>query len=628
MTPAAGAAAAAPPGERSGWGAWLLRFGAAFMVLNALLTFENAGASLAVRLAPRLSFELCLGVLALLLWVAWRGRVGERGLGVLAWIYTGLVLTRYADVTVPALFGRPVHLYWDGRHAWELLQLAAASLPVWRWVAGGALAVLLLVLLQRTLRWAMTSLAHSLQQHPPRPWLLTAGLALTVSFAVHPYVGPDTRWFFSLPVSPTLARQAVLLPAALSPREADTRLTPSPAFDTDLARLRGADVLLMFAEAYGVTSLDDPLQARALAPARAQLAQAAQQSGRQVVSARVRSPTFAGSSWLAHAALLSGVDTRDPDDHDLLLTTRRPTLVSHFARFGYRTVGWMPGLQKPWPEGAFYGFDRLADLDRLGYRGPPVGYWRVPDQASMALLQAQELSLDRSRPPRFIVFPTLTSHVPFRPVAPYQPDWTRLLGEEAYDTAQLAPALAAPASWLNPVPAYVDSLNYTFQWLTGYLRDLAPPNLLLIVIGDHQPVAGVTGANASWDVPVHVFSSDAALLQRFEALGFEPGLTPAAAHLGGMHELTRLLLAAFDGAAADPGIALGERPRMDVSRWGAGRASMPPVPPLSCATPTPMSPLQAFADLRPATAAPLCRKPDAIDRRIAQGGEGHESRHR
>ena len=81
--------------------------------------------------------------------------------------------------------------------------------------------------------------------------------------------------------------------------------------------------------------------------------------------------------------------------------------------------------------------------------------------------------------------------------------------------------------------------------------------MLTIVIGDHQPLASVSGPGASWDVPVHVISADARLLRRFEAAGVTPGLvprTPAQGGTIGMHELTQVLLDAFaapqDGSAA------------------------------------------------------------------------------
>lgn len=572
----------------------LLAAVAAFALLNALLTFENRWPTLGVRFSPRLSFELCMGVLAMLGWIAWRGPLPRRALGVLAGLTTFWVVARYLDVTVPAVFGRPVNLYWDGRHAWEVARLAAQAMPGWQVAAIVLGGVVGLWGLYRVSRWALRALARALAWHPPRPWLLLAGAGLFASYAVHPYVERDTRWFFSLPVAKTVARQAVLLPAALSSRHTEARLTPSPAFTTDLSRLRGADVVIVFAEAYGVTTLDDPGHHAALHSHRQALQQALDDSGRAVVSARVRAPTFGGSSWLSHAALLAGVDTRDPNDHDLLLTTTRPTLVTHFARHGYRTVGWMPGLQRPWPEGAFYRFDRLAGTDAIGYQGLPFGYWRIPDQASMALLHAQELAPGRveaqlapgaspgdpevrdahqaaaerpterltghashpaaspKRAPRFVVFPTVTSHAPFRPVAPYVEDWARLITPQAYSVAQQQAAGAEPVSWRDATPAYRQSMAYTFDWLAGYWRTLAPPGLLMIVIGDHQPLATVTGPGASWEVPVHIIGTDRALLRRFEALGFTPGLEPMQAPLGDMHELTDLLLAAFDACETLP----------------------------------------------------------------------------
>ena len=70
----------------------------------------------------------------------------------------------------------------------------------------------------------------------------------------------------------------------------------------------------------------------------------------------------------------------------------------------------------------------------------------------------------------------------------------------------------------------------------------------MLWVGDHQPAASVSGEGASWDVPVHVVTRDPALLARFVALGFEPGLTPRRPILGGMHDLTGLLLKAFADA--------------------------------------------------------------------------------
>lgn len=535
---------ATPRTHQPHWGLWLLGFGLAFLFLNTLLTFENRAPGAGVRFGPRLSFELCMGVVGLMGWMASGRRLGERTLSVLAALYVVLVVGRYADVTAPALFGRPVNLYWDGPHFWEAIALAVSSLPAWEVGAFASGLLCAVAALYVSVRWAIGLLASCLAWRRPRRCLLAAGGGLAISFAVYPIAHHDTRWFFSLPVSPTLARQAAWLPTALWGQGPQARLSPSPGFEGNLARLRGADVLLVFAEAYGMTAFDDPEISVALTPWRERLLQAVSAGGRQVVSARVASPAFGGSSWLAHSALLSGVDTRRPQDHDLLLTTARSTLVSHFARHGYRTVAWMPGLQRPWPEGAFYGFDRYAQADSIGYSGPDFGYWRIPDQASMALLQQQELP-DGSRQPRFVVFPTVTSHAPFRPVAPYVADWGRLLTDDAYSDTQLQASLAEPVSWLKPRPAYLQALGYMHDWLAGFLGEPAPKRLLIILIGDHQPLASVSGRSTSWDVPVHVISDDPALLQRFEAAGFQIGLHPGVKSIGSMHQLTDLLVKTF-----------------------------------------------------------------------------------
>ena len=528
---------------------WLARIAWPLLLLNALLTLENHGPGLWPRPALRLSFELVVALVALAAWIGWRGRPGAGSLRLLATASAFWIVARYLDVTVSAVFGRQLNLYWDSRHTLAVLRMGEFS----AWQIGlGALAVLVVPLLLYWLAlhsWRV--IAQALAWPRPRPAIGLAGLLLGACFAAHGIGGRDTRWFFSMPVAPILAHQAGVLASQLLPGQASAQLSPSPDFaHGGLAGLRGADVLLLFAESYGATTLDDPQKAAALAPQRAAFVQALAAGGMQVVSARVRSPTYGGASWLAHAELLSGVDMQDPGAYELLLATQRPTLVRHFQAHGWRTVNWMPGLQRPWPEGSFYGFDRYGDAERIGYHGPAFGYWRIPDQASMALLHAQELAdPPGQRAPRFMVFATLASHAPFRPRPPYVAAWDKLASGEAYTPAQLARSLAVPVSWQAPVPAYLESLAYTFQWLGDYLEHRAPRQLLTIVIGDHQPLASVSGAGASWDVPIHIISADAALLRRFEAHGFRPGLLPREGPAQArMEALTPLLLAVFDGS--------------------------------------------------------------------------------
>jgi hypothetical protein len=200
-----------------------------------------------------------------------------------------------------------------------------------------------------------------------------------------------------------------------------------------------------------------------------------------------------------------------------------------------------------WPEHAAYGFDHYLDGRDLGYRGPRLGFWWIPDQFSIA--RFDELHpIGRDSPPRLVFFPTITSHAPFRPVPPYQPDWARVLTPRPYDDPGLARALADPVDWSDLAPAYLRAVEYTYTWLAGYLGAPAPRDYVMLLIGDHQPVGGVTGPNAPWDVPVHVITSSAGLVGRLASLGFQRGLEPRRPVLGGMHDLTGLLLDAFDAA--------------------------------------------------------------------------------
>lgn len=269
-------AQAAPP-SASGW---LLRFLLAFGVLNTLLTFENRWPGFGVAYMPRLSFELCLALVALLGWVARRGGLSSRAAWVGTAAFVGLVLVRYANVTAPAVMGRPVNVYWDGRHAGELLRVAAQAMPGWQ-VAAAIVALLAGgLLLALVVRWSIGVLASCLVWSRPRPWLLSGVGACALSFAAYVPDQSDTRWFFSLPITPTLLQQGQLLAQVWLPGHSRAALGPSPAFGGDLSGLVGpsgpADVLLVFAESYGAITFDDAAQAAALAEPRAELAQAIQ----------------------------------------------------------------------------------------------------------------------------------------------------------------------------------------------------------------------------------------------------------------------------------------------------------------------------------------------------------------
>jgi phosphoglycerol transferase MdoB-like AlkP superfamily enzyme len=518
-------------------------------VLNVALTFGNLWPTLWIEPALALSMELAFMLLVLALVAERRGAVPARLFAWLAAIFVVLAIGRYAEVTAKELYGRPINLYYDLPHLPRVVAmfLEAASPTL---VAGTLAAALAgVAALYALMKWSWRTLARALAVPAPR-----RAIALVAAGACVAY--PFAPGWFGHPVSASYANQAVVFARSMSGGGAT--LGASPDFGGGLGRLGAADVYVIFIESYGAATYERAEYAQRLAPERERLARAIAATGRGVVSAFVESPTFGGASWLAHASLLSGVDVREGDAYNLLLTGQRDTLVRAFARRGYRTIALMPGLRQDWREGeTFYGFDEIYGAARLDYRGPAFGWWRIPDQYALAKLHRLEAAAAPGKP-RFVFFPTISSHAPFRPTPPYDPDWARVAerGPAVADTVKVA----ATTGWDDLEAAYGTAVGYSLAWLSGYLVERANDDMVLVVLGDHQPPAGVAGEKPSWDVPVHVIASRPEVLASLAASGFEPGLAPHAPAVSPMHQLTATLLRAFAQPAQATVHVAGSRP--------------------------------------------------------------------
>ena len=519
----------------------------ALVLLNASLTFENVWPTPGIRWGRTLSIELALGVLLLAVAHRWAGRLTQR---LLPAIWVALVAGRYLDVTAPGLYGREFNLYWDWQYLGDVTAMLTRVAPWWLIAAVVGLAVLGIGVAYAMARLAIRQVAAAMNSRGFRMALGSLAAVVVALFAgQHVWSTFPREVTFADPVTPSYARQARFVLATMGPDAVAPRLGPSPALDASLRGLGGADVLLIFVESYGAVTYETPDIAAGLTASRADLGAAIRDSDREVVSAYVDSPTFGGSSWLAHLSLLSGVEVRDQYAYTSLMASRRKTMVATFKQSGYRTVALMPGMRQAWPEGAFYGFDTIYGRDRLEYPGPQFGWWGIPDQYALAKLDA----LERSRPsraPLFVVFPTSATHAPFGPVAPYQPDWSRVLTKDAFDPADVARSMAARPDLTNLRPSYTHAMAYEYASLAGYLRH-QPNDFVAIVIGDHQPPAAVSGTGAPWRVPVHVIGRRRFALDRLLAHGFGPGIDPRPRSIGGMHALVPMLLDAFD-APGDP----------------------------------------------------------------------------
>jgi hypothetical protein len=522
----------------------IARLAAALLVLNASLTFQSLWPTPAVRWTGELSIELAAGLLlAITAALAGVSLTSRRAIRWLTIVWLVLVLGRYADVTAQALYGRDINLYWDLRFIPDVASMLARAAP-W-WLIGAAIVgtALVIALLYFVISWALARVVEVIHAPAARVVLGAAAIVAAAMFAVEYPKNLDAheRWF-PTPITTTYFRQARLTVDAL---RGGRSVPASPPMNSDFSRVQGADVILLFIESYGAVTFDRPEFAAGLEDARRTLGDAVHATGRTSVSAFVESPTFGGESWLAHISLMSGVEVRDPHTNAVLMTQHRETVANAFSRHGYRTIANMPGLWWDWPEGSFYGFDDIYGALRLDYRGPQFGWFTLTDQFALARIDAMEIARPQPRKPLFIFFPTVSTHAPFTPTPPYQPDWARMVDERPYDRAELDRSYEENADWLNLGPGYVKAVDYTLRSVAGYLRLRADHDLVMIVIGDHQPASAVSGERAPWDVPVHVIASRPELLASLRADGFADGLAPKRPILGKMHELLPILLKAF-----------------------------------------------------------------------------------
>jgi phosphatidylglycerophosphate synthase len=297
------------------------------------------------------------------------------------------------------------------------------------------------------------------------------------------------------------------------------RSTPG---DRLLTALRGKDVLLVFVESYGKFAV----QGSSIAPqVDSELATGTQQLGAAGFQARsgwMRSATFGGVSWLAHSSMQSGLWVDTNDRYNQLMTSRRFTLSQAFKRAGWRVVDDIPSDDRPWPQGhSFYHFDKVYDRLDVGYHGPTYAYASMPDQFTYLALQRQELSKPARRP-LFAEIDTVSSHEPWSAVPPLIP-WN-----EVGDGSIFKHLPVDHAGQRSTEQGYGHSIVYSLRALVSFVQHYGRKNLVMIVLGDHQPAHVVSGFGVDHNVPISIIAHDPAVLRRAAAWGWVPGLRPSA----------------------------------------------------------------------------------------------------
>jgi phosphatidylglycerophosphate synthase len=325
----------------------------------------------------------------------------------------------------------------------------------------------------------------------------------------------------------------------------------TPAADL-LTGLRGKDVLVVFVESYGQVAV----QGSTFSPGVDAVLDAGTASlhahGVGARSAWLTSPTFGGISWLAHSTLESGLRIDNQKRYDDLVASDRLTLAAAFKRAGWRTVADVPANERSWPEGRFfYRYDTIYDDHNVGYAGPKFSYASMPDQYVLSAFQRLELS--QRHAPVMAEIDLVSSHTPWTPLPSMVP-WNAVGDGSVFDPMP-ASGPSPDVLWRNAhavQAAYARSIEYSLNAVISFVEAVHDDNLVLVVLGDHQPATIVSGSGASHDVPVSILAHDPAVLARVAGWTWQAGLRPSpTAPVWPMAAFRDRFLAAF-GSAPSP----------------------------------------------------------------------------
>ncbi len=444
-----------------------------------------------------------------------------------------LVVLKVLDIGFHQFLGREFNLVLD----WGLLDDATSYLEdtAGRTGALGAVtgAAVLVLLLLAALTLAVLRLAGLLARNRDTAvrtvvtagtvWITCAALGLHL-FGTTPVASRNTIGLVQERghrVRAALHDEAVFAAQARRDAFADV---PS---DRLLTALRGKDVVFAFIESYGRSAIEDEATAPGVGAVLDAGTESLREAGYSARSGWLTSSTYGGSSWLGHSTFLTGLWIDNQSRYRTVTAGDRLTLTGAFRRTGaWRTVGIMPGVTKNWPEGRFYGFDRVYDSRDLGYRGPKFSWSTMPDQYALSAYERLEHGRKHDKPLMSQLILT-SSHQPWAPL-PKMIDWDDVGDGSVYRDIEKAGEDPADvfSDGTEVKREYGRSIAYSLRSLFEYVERYGSDDTVLVFLGDHQPMARVSGDGAGHDVPVSIVAHDPEVLDRIGDWGWADGLKP------------------------------------------------------------------------------------------------------
>jgi hypothetical protein len=502
----------------------------AIVVVWFALVAPNRTSDLSINAFLRIPVEGLAGA-ALLLVLPWRAR--RPVAVVLGVVLAALTILKILDMGFYSALDRPFNPVSDWSYFDSAIEVLSDSVGHTAAVTTAILLMIVAAALLALMPLAVIRLMRIVTAHHTRSARAIVGAAMVwVLCAVF-----GVQIASGAPIASSSAAQLVYdqargVSAAVKDRETFEKLADVDAFrdappESMLRGLRGKDVIFAFVESYGRVATEGSAFSPQVDAVLDRGTKRLQAAGYSSKSAFLTSPTFGGISWLAHSTLQSGLWVDTQQRYDQLMDIDRLTLASAFGAAGWRTVADVPSNDRDWSEGtSFYGYDQIYDRRNVGYEGPTFSYASMPDQYTLAALQRLELGRP-DRDPLMAEIDLVSSHTPWAPL-PHMVDWPDVGDGSIFDPMP-AEGQSPDELWKDSdqvKAAYGQSIEYSLEALISFVETYGDKNLVMVVLGDHQPSTTVSGENASHDVPITVIAHDPAVMDRISDWGWQDGMRP------------------------------------------------------------------------------------------------------
>lgn len=516
-------------------------------LLSAFINMPEHPDAFDFRTFLSIPFEIPIIALGLIIVPGkWRGKLAA----VVTVLASLLVLLKLADIGTQSAFQRPFNPYLDIKMIGDGWNVLSRSIGTWV----GAFAILSgsfsLFIIIGLFYWSCNFLGGWSSKR--RLYGCVAVSTALIGLSILMLRSGDEGHAFTVEAkaTPYLIQRLDLISHAIADMHRfEVELAQSDPFKgkTELmGRVKGQDVFLIFVESYGRTAVEDTRYSPRIAARFEDMQKSLEQSGFQIASRWVTSPTVAGLSWLAHGTLLSGLWIDSQARYDRLVMSDRSSLNRLFKNAGWETAAAMPAITLDWPESAYFGYDRVYAAKDLGYQGQPFNWITMPDQYTLSAIQ--KLIRD-PQPRRNVMIETalISSHAPWTPVA-HMIDW-QAVGDGKPFNDQAASGESPAFVWADPDRIrdhYIRTIDYSLEAVASYIRTFGD-DAIFIVIGDHQPASVVTGPDATRDVPIHIIAKRTDVVAEFLRQGFNSGLRPVQTESLRMDQLRNLIVELFSG---------------------------------------------------------------------------------